>query len=77
MDLETKHNQAIRQEVGERLRILLRPESSMPSRLRRLLDRLHEVVKLSEASPSIVPDRGSEVLKELAAGRRAFIVKGA
>ena len=40
MDLEPKHNLAIRQEIGERLRILLpSQQTAMPAHLRELVRR--------------------------------------
>ena len=54
MNLEPKHNQAIRDEIGDRLRVLLsREPSAMSARLRTLLYRFHEA---DHGSPSIVPD---------------------
>jgi len=41
MDLEPKHNAALRQEIGERLLISLSKKMpSIPERLQRLLDKL-------------------------------------
>ena len=55
MELDAKHNQAVREEIGETLRTLLSRESpSVPPRLRRILRRFQELDH--EASPSIVPD---------------------
>ena len=52
MDLDRTHCRAICDEVGERLRVVLKvPE--MPSYLCRLVDRLAELDR--ETSPSIVP----------------------
>jgi hypothetical protein len=43
MNLEPKHNSAIREEIGDRLRALLaRDKSALPPRLRHLLGRFHE-----------------------------------
>jgi len=59
MDLEAKHNQAIREEIGERLRILLsREQPSMPDHLRPLLRRLAKMERrfAIRVSPSIMPD---------------------
>jgi hypothetical protein len=43
MDLEPKHNEAIREEIGARLRILMRREQpTTPHHLRQLLQRLDE-----------------------------------
>jgi hypothetical protein len=54
MNIEPKQNQAIRDEIGEMLRVLLSREPSAPSpRLHKLLRRFDEV---DYGSPSIVPD---------------------
>jgi hypothetical protein len=43
MNLEPKHNWAIREEIGDRLRALLsREEPPLPPRLRGLLDRFYD-----------------------------------
>jgi hypothetical protein len=43
MDLEPKHNEAIREEIGARLHILMhREQPNMPDHLRQLLQRLNE-----------------------------------
>jgi hypothetical protein len=55
LQLDSEHCQAICEEVGERLRILLDRESSeLPRQLRLLLDRFAELD--GENAPSIVPD---------------------
>jgi hypothetical protein len=57
--IDQEHNDAIRTEVGERLRIILRlsPPSRVPSLIRQPLDRLiqQDDQTESEGSPSIVP----------------------
>ena len=54
MNLEPKHNQAIRDEIGNRLHVLLSREPPAASRrLRTLLRRFDEV---DRGSRSIVPD---------------------
>jgi len=54
MNLEPKHNQAIRDEIGDRLRVLLsREPPAVAARLRTLLRRFDEA---DHGSPSIVPD---------------------
>lgn len=43
MNLEPKHNLAIREEIGDRLRAFLsREEPRLPPRLRELVDRFYE-----------------------------------
>ena len=59
MNLEPKENQAIREEIADRLRILLSRESlAVPPRLRRLVRRFDERGRASvgQAAPSIAPD---------------------
>lgn len=57
MNVEPKHNQAIRDEIGDRLRVLLSRESpAVSARLRALLRRFEET---DHGSPSIVPDAPS------------------
>jgi hypothetical protein len=54
MNLEPKHNEPIRDEIGDRLRVLLSREPPVVSaRLRTLLRRFDEA---DHGSPSIVPD---------------------
>jgi hypothetical protein len=53
IDIDHKHSRAIVQKIGERLRVLLKPEPKLPARLREQLDRLRE---LEERSPSLTPN---------------------
>ena len=56
--LEPKHCRAICEEIGERLRhSLARDTSPVPTRLRKLVDRIAE---LEGAAPPIIPDCGDE-----------------
>jgi hypothetical protein len=52
IDIDSKHSQAIVQEIGERLRAFLQEEPEPPESLRTQIDRLRE---LEEQSPSIIP----------------------
>ena len=52
IDIDPKHSRAIVQEIGERLRAVLKEEPECPESLRTQIDRLRE---LEEQSPSIVP----------------------
>ena len=52
IDIDPKHNRAIVQEIGERLRAVLKEEPECPGSLRTQIDRLRG---LEEQSPSIVP----------------------
>jgi hypothetical protein len=57
MDLERKHNQAIREEIGQRLRGLLTPEpTKVPPRLRQLALRLDQQSLGDHDSPPISAD---------------------
>jgi hypothetical protein len=59
MNLEPKDNQAIRDEIGDRLRVLLsRKPPAVPPRLLGLVRRFDEVDRASvgRTTPSIVPD---------------------
>src|SRR6267154_1684262 len=49
IDIDPKHSRAIVQEIGERLRVLLKEEPELPGSLRTQIDRLHE---FEEQSPS-------------------------
>ena len=52
IDIDPKHSRAIVQEIGQRLRAVLKEEPECPGSLRTQIDRLRE---LEEQSPSIVP----------------------
>ena len=52
IDIDPKHSRAIVQEIGERLRAVLKEEPECPGSLRTQIDRLRE---LEEQSPSITP----------------------
>lgn len=52
IDIDTKHTNAIVQEIGERLRALMKEEPELAGSLRAQIDRLCE---LKEQSPSIIP----------------------
>ena len=52
VDIDAKHSRAIVQEIGERLRGVLKEEPECPGSLRTQIDRLRE---LEGQSPSIVP----------------------
>jgi len=52
IDIDPKHSRAIVQEIGERLRAVLKEEPECPGSLRTQIDRLSE---LEEQSPSIIP----------------------
>ena len=52
LDIDPKHSRAIVQEIGERLRALLKEEPELPGSLGTQLDRLREFEK---QSPSIIP----------------------
>jgi hypothetical protein len=52
IDINPKHSRAIVQEIGERLRAVLKEEPECPGSLRTQIDRLRES---EEQSPSIVP----------------------
>ena len=57
MDLEPKHNQAIREEIGHRLRGLLTPEPTrLPRRLRQLALRLDQQYPGGGDSPPLAPE---------------------
>jgi hypothetical protein len=64
LDLERRHNEAIRQEIGERLRALLsRDAADVPPRLRELVGRLDDDRNLGGEAPNsnapAVPRRSS------------------
>ena len=52
IDIDPKHNRAIVQEIGERLRAVLKEDPECPGSFRTQIDRLRG---LEEQSPSIVP----------------------
>ena len=52
IDIDPKHSRAIIQEIGDRLRAVLKEEPECPGSLRTQIDRLRE---LEEQSPSIIP----------------------
>lgn len=52
IDIDHTHSRAIVQEIGERLRGLLREETELPSNLKGQMERLRD---MDDASPSIVP----------------------
>jgi hypothetical protein len=52
IDIDPKHSRAIVQEVGERLRAVLKEDPECPGGLRTQIDRLRE---LEDQSPSIIP----------------------
>lgn len=52
IDMDSKHSRAIVQEIGEKLRALLKEEPELPGSLRAQIDRLRES---EEQSPSIIP----------------------
>ena len=62
MNLEPKHNQAIRDEIGDRLNVLLsREPPAVSARLHELLRRFDETDhgSVPETTPSLVPDFSS------------------
>jgi hypothetical protein len=64
MLLSSKHCRAICEEIGERLALVLKPDTStLPPRLQDLLDRLALV---DHDAPSIVPDAEDMVMPETA-----------
>ena len=52
IDIDPKHSRAIVQEIGQRLRAVLKEGPQLPGSPRTQIDRLRE---LEEQSPSIVP----------------------
>ena len=55
LQIDSLHSRAICDEIGERLRMILRPETAeLPVRLQILIDRLADQDR--ELAPSIVPD---------------------
>jgi hypothetical protein len=53
VDIDRTHRRAIVQEIGERLRSVLKEEPELPGSLRTQIDRLRE---LEVQSPSIIPN---------------------
>jgi hypothetical protein len=57
--IDRVHNEEIRTEIAERLRIFLsKDQSAMPTRFRK---QLNDLVRKGEVSPSIVPEAGRNV----------------
>ena len=55
LQIDSLHSRAICDEIGERLRMILRPETAeLPVRLQILIDRLADQDR--ELAPSMVPD---------------------
>jgi len=55
LEIDSIHSRAICDEIGERLRIILRPTTGdLPVRLQALIDRLADQER--QLAPSIVPD---------------------
>ena len=52
IDIDPKHSRAIVQEIGERLRAVLKEDPECPGSFRTQIDRLRE---LEDQSPSIIP----------------------
>jgi hypothetical protein len=71
LHIDQEHNNAIRAEVGERLRIIFRlaGRQKVPQPIRHFINRLdeHEIEK--KTSPSIVPSGDEGWLRRLLAGR--------
>jgi hypothetical protein len=67
LKLDQDHNDAIRAEVGDRLRIILRSADQLksPSRIQHLLDRLSKLDDETERtnSPSIAPSMVATIIK--------------
>jgi hypothetical protein len=64
LQIDSSHCRAICDEIGERLRAILAPETpEMPARLQMLLDRLAEQDR--ELAPSIVPSMDDMVWQPL------------
>ena len=73
LHIDEEHNNIIRTEVGERLRIILRlaRPTKVPQRIRQLLNRLAKLDLEIEkkTSPSIVPSADESWLRRLLASR--------
>ena len=55
LKIDATHSRAICDEIGERLRTMLRPETAeLPARLQVLMDRLADQER--QSAPSIVPE---------------------
>lgn len=68
--IDSLHARAICDEIGERLGLMLRPETApLPVRLQVLLDRLADQDR--ELAPSIVPDLDDMVRQPAAVSRAA------
>jgi hypothetical protein len=68
--IDSLHCRAICEEIGERLRIILRPErTALPAQLQVLIDRLADQDR--ELAPSIVPDIGDMVWQPVAVSHAA------
>ena len=52
IDIDHTHSRAIVRDIGERLRVSLKPEPELPTRFKKQIDRLREA---EEPSQSIVP----------------------
>jgi hypothetical protein len=52
IDIDSRHSQAIVQEIGERLAAFIKEEPGLPAGLKAQIDRLGE---LEEPAPSIIP----------------------
>lgn len=70
LEIDSIHSRAICEEIGERLRIMLRPETGdLPVRLQLLIDRLADQER--QSAPSIVPDLDDMIWQPDAAVTRA------
>jgi hypothetical protein len=70
LQIDSLHSRAICDEIGERLRMILRPETAeLPVRLQILIDRLADQDR--ERGPSIVPDLDDMIWQPVAASRAA------
>jgi hypothetical protein len=68
--IDSLHSRAICDEIGERLRMILRPETAdLPVRLQILIDRLSDQDR--ELAPSIVPDLDDMIWQPGAVSRAA------
>lgn len=71
LQIDTIHARAICDEIGERLRTVLRPDAGhddLPPRLRDLMEQLAKAD--DEASPSIVPSLDDVLMPQEAVARR-------